>query len=116
MSGGDARDPLEALGRRVEAARRRRDDEAGAGKPPGSAGGGGGAPGVGRVGLELVVAAVAGLLLGIGFDRLFGTKPVGVLVFFVLGIAAGMMNVWRAVMGMGQTVGFKDRHPSQDED
>ncbi|HXQ52265.1 MAG TPA: AtpZ/AtpI family protein [Stellaceae bacterium] len=113
MSGGDSRDPLDALGRRLEAAQRRRDEETGAGKPSGSAGGGRGAPGIGRVGLELIVAAVAGLLLGVGFDRWFGTKPVGLLVFFALGIAAGMLNVWRAVMGMGQAVGLRKKGDDQ---
>lgn len=113
MRDGDGHDPLRQLGERLEAARRKRGGEAGRAPQPGASGGGRGPPGVGRVGLELVVAAVAGLLLGIGIDRWFGTKPAATLILFFLGIAAGMVNVWRAVMGMGQAVGYRRANEKQ---
>ena len=50
---------------------------------------------------ELVAALVVGGGLGWGIDWLFGhfgirTSPVFLLVFFVLGAAAGILNVMRA--------------------
>jgi ATP synthase protein I len=55
----------------------------------------------GRFATELVAALVVGGGLGWGIDWLFGrvgfhTRPVFLLVFFVLGAAAGIRNVMRA--------------------
>ena len=48
-----------------------------------------------RVGVEMVSALVLGLAIGWGLDRWFGTKPIMLAVFVVLGGAAGVLNVWR---------------------
>ena len=48
-----------------------------------------------RLGVEMVSALVVALAIGYGLDRLFGTKPILLLVFLPLGIAAGVLNVWR---------------------
>ena len=45
------------------------------------------------VGLNLVSATFVGLLIGWWLDRWLGTKPWLLLVFLVLGIAAGFKNV-----------------------
>ena len=55
----------------------------------------------GRFATELVAALVVGGGLGWGIDWLFGhfgfhTRPVFLIVFFVLGAAAGIRNVMRA--------------------
>jgi ATP synthase protein I len=50
-----------------------------------------------RVGIELVVALVVGVAIGLGLDRLFGTKPILTVIFFPVGAAAGVWNVWRVV-------------------
>jgi ATP synthase protein I len=69
--------------------------------PPSSAGNagdlGGMSPwGIGlRVGIELVSALVVAVAIGYGLDRLFGTKPILMAVFVLLGGAAGILNVWR---------------------
>jgi F0F1-type ATP synthase assembly protein I len=40
------------------------------------------------------------------------------IVFVLLGIAAGMLNVYRAMTGMGMAVGYggPDRQAARDED
>ena len=38
---------------------------------------------------------IVGVVLGLGFDRWLGTSPWLFLVFFVLGAAAGVLNVYR---------------------
>ena len=55
----------------------------------------------GRFATELVAAVFVGGGLGWGIDWLFGhfgisTRPVFLLVFLLLGIAAGILNVMRA--------------------
>jgi len=48
-----------------------------------------------RVGIELVSALVVAVAIGYGLDYLFGTKPILMAVFVLLGGAAGILNVWR---------------------
>ena len=60
-----------------------------------------------RIGLELVVAVVVGTTIGWALDAWLGTRPWLAIVFFFLGVGAGMVNVWRAVMGMGMAVGYR---------
>jgi ATP synthase protein I len=60
-----------------------------------------------RVGIELVGAIVVAEFIGWAIDKWFGTRPWGMVVFFFLGVAAGMLNVYRAVTGMGGAMGFK---------
>jgi len=50
-----------------------------------------------RVGVELVVGVAVGGGIGWGLDSWLGTRPFLFLLFFLLGAAAGMLNVYRAV-------------------
>lgn len=59
-----------------------------------------------RVGVELVAAMIVGVGGGLLLDRWLGTSPWGLLVMFVLGAAAGVMNVYRAVSGLGFAPGY----------
>ena len=49
-----------------------------------------------RLGADFVAGVVVGIALGWGFDRLFGTAPWGLIVFVLLGFAAGMLSVLRS--------------------
>ena len=60
-----------------------------------------------RVGLELVSALVVGVAIGYLLDRWLGTKPWLLILFFVLGSAAGLLNVFRLTSGLGGTVGYR---------
>ncbi len=48
-----------------------------------------------RIAIDFVVAVVVGFALGLGLDRLLGTKPWFMLVFFFFGIAAAFRNAVR---------------------
>ena len=48
------------------------------------------------VGLSFVLALVIGVAGGVWLDRQFGTSPWGFLAGFVIGVAAGILNVYRA--------------------
>ena len=48
-----------------------------------------------RMVIELVVGMVLGLAIGFGLDALFGTRPVFLVVFALLGFAAGVRTMLR---------------------
>jgi ATP synthase protein I len=49
-----------------------------------------------RLSSELIAGVVVGAMIGWGFDRLLSTSPFGLIVFFLLGFAAGVINVMRS--------------------
>jgi ATP synthase protein I len=50
-----------------------------------------------RVGVEMVAALAVGTGIGWGLDRWLHTLPLFLVVFILLGGAAGIANVWRMV-------------------
>jgi ATP synthase protein I len=60
-----------------------------------------------RIGVELVVAIVVATGLGWAIDRWLGTSPWLTIGMFFLGVAAGMLNVYRAVAGVKTAVGLR---------
>jgi ATP synthase protein I len=60
-----------------------------------------------RIGVELVVAVLVATLLGWGIDRWLGTAPWVAIAGFFLGVAAGMVNVYRAVARIQTPVGMR---------
>jgi ATP synthase protein I len=50
-----------------------------------------------RVGGEVIAAMLVGLAIGWGLDRVFGTRPIFLGLFVLIGGAAGIRNVWRLV-------------------
>ncbi|MCE7030363.1 AtpZ/AtpI family protein [Jiella avicenniae] len=46
---------------------------------------------------EFVAGIVVGAAIGYGIDRLAGTMPLGLVVFLMIGFAAGVRNVLRSV-------------------
>ena len=53
-----------------------------------------------KLGNELVAAVAVGTIIGFILDNWFDTKPVLIIVFFLFGSAAGIMNVFRAAKRM----------------
>jgi ATP synthase protein I len=53
-----------------------------------------------KLSVELVGGVVVGGLIGWALDQLFGTKPILLLVFLVLGAASGIVNVMRTAKAM----------------
>ncbi len=49
-----------------------------------------------RLSSELVAGVLVGAVIGWGFDRLLSTSPWGLIVFLLLGFAAGVVNLMRA--------------------
>ena len=98
-------DPLKELGERLDRARRAQQSSAKRAAP--ETGTNAALAFAWRIGVELVGALVVAIFLGWAVDRWLGTRPWGMIVFFFLGIAAGMLNVYRAVSGLGMKVGYR---------
>lgn len=65
-----------------------------------------------RLGVELVAALAVGVGIGLLLDRWLGTAPWLMLVFILLGMASGLLNVYRVMMRATQVVG----HPREETD
>ena len=48
-----------------------------------------------KLGTELVAAVVVGTIIGFILDSWFDTKPWLIIIFFFLGAAAGMSNIFK---------------------
>ena len=112
--GKDDRTPsLDELGERLRVAREHQEPDR-RGKS-GLTGGPGGMSGVGwafRIGVEMVSALAVGVGIGLLVDWWLGTRPWFLVVFFLLGAGAAILNVYRAAMGYGLAVGY--RKPDED--
>ncbi|MBM3548519.1 MAG: AtpZ/AtpI family protein [Alphaproteobacteria bacterium] len=69
-----------------------------------------------RVSVELVSALAVGVGLGWLLDYWLGTGPWMMVVMFFLGAAAGMLNVYRAVEGLGFGRWSKGSAATKEED
>ena len=63
-----------------------------------------------KSGIELISAIIVALVIGIFLDNYFQSKPIFLIIFLILGFAAGIMNVFRSVKKLGFEVGFKKKN------
>ena len=54
-----------------------------------------------KISTELVASVVVGSTIGYILDSWFDTKPLLIIVFFIIGVVAGILNVFRAAKRMG---------------
>jgi len=53
-----------------------------------------------KISTELVSAVALGTIIGFILDKTFGTKPWLILIFFFIGVIAGIINVIRSAKNM----------------
>ncbi len=53
-----------------------------------------------KMSTEMVAAVVVGTIIGFILDSWFGTKPWLILIFFFVGVIAGILNVFRSAKRM----------------
>lgn len=100
---------LDQLDAKLKAAREHREA---AGRRKGGGSGAGSGSGLGfafRIGVELVSAVAVGVAIGLLLDYWLGTKPWLMVVFFILGSAAGFLNVYRTMRGYGYAAGYREK-------
>ena len=71
-----------------------------------------------KVGVEFVSAVGVGVAIGLLLDYWLETKPWLMIVFFLLGSAAGFLNIFRAMNGYGYASGYcakGDDHKPDDK-
>jgi ATP synthase protein I len=59
-----------------------------------------------KISTELVAAVVVGSTIGFLLDNWFDTKPLLTICFFIMGVAAGILNVFRSAKKMQKN--YKD--------
>ena len=79
----------------IRGSRKAQAGQTGAGSGDGARNASGMARGL-RLSSELVVGVLVGALIGWGIDKLLSSSPWGMIVFLLLGFAAGVRNVIRA--------------------
>jgi ATP synthase protein I len=68
-----------------------------------------------RLGIELLAGMVVGVGIGILLDKWLSTLPLFLIVFFFLGAAAGMFNIYRALKGLGYAMGYEKPKDEETE-
>ena len=53
-----------------------------------------------KISTELVAAVVVGSTIGFILDNWFDTKPILTICFFIIGVAAGILNVFKSAKKM----------------
>ena len=53
-----------------------------------------------KMSTELVSAVAVGTIIGFLLDKTFGTKPWFILIFFFVGVIAGIVNVFKSAKNM----------------
>jgi ATP synthase protein I len=78
----------------------------------------GGMAGIGqavKMGSEFVAGVIVGFVIGYTIDQVFGTKPWGMVIFLLLGFAAGTLNVMRAVGAVGERFPSSGQSDNKDK-
>ncbi|HEU4987773.1 MAG TPA: AtpZ/AtpI family protein [Rhizobiaceae bacterium] len=113
VANGDQPDDLDRRRRELEAAlesRRPRKPDGGEDSKSDGIGGFGNAL---RLSSEFIAGIVVGAGLGWFIDRMAGTSPWGLIVFLLLGFAAGVLNVLRSA---GLVADFGSKAPKRRQD
>ena len=72
-----------------------------------------------RIGTEFIAAILVGAAIGYAIDLGLGTSPWGLLIMFLVGFAAGILNVTREVTAMNKAAPpppGSDLGPDMEED
>ena len=53
-----------------------------------------------KISLDLISPIIVGTLIGLGFDKIFSTKPIFFLIFLLLGIITGFLSVIKSMKSL----------------
>ncbi|MAI76949.1 MAG: hypothetical protein CBC25_06820 [Pelagibacteraceae bacterium TMED65] len=52
--------------------------------------------------MDLVSSIIAGILIGLGLDKFFLTKPIFFIIFLLLGIITGFYNIFKSMQKLNK--------------
>lgn len=109
--------PLKDLDSRLRAARAEQDKGKISSKSKNEAAKAGSGLGLAfRVTADIVAALAVGIVIGVLLDNWLETTPWFLIVFFIFGGAAGVLNVYRTMEGYGYAAGYqKTGTPAKDD-
>jgi len=55
-----------------------------------------------KISTEFIASVVVGSTIGFLLDTWFGTKPLLIICFFFMGVAAGILNIFKAAKKMNE--------------
>ena len=50
-----------------------------------------------KISMDFLSSIIAGVLIGLGIDKVFSTKPIFFIIFLLLGIVSGFYNLYKTV-------------------
>ena len=53
-----------------------------------------------KISLDLISPIIVGILIGLGFDKIFSTKPIFFLIFLLLGIITSFISVIKSMKSL----------------
>ena len=53
-----------------------------------------------KISLDLISPIIVGVLIGLGFDKIFLTKPIFFLIFLLLGIITGFISIIKSMKSL----------------
>ena len=117
MTEPDKPTSLDQLDSRLRQAQARRDAEKddGRGKDGKTVVGSGMGFGL-RIATDILAAMIVGVGVGLLLDGWLGTAPWLLILFFFLGAAAGMLNVYRTATSQGYAVGYVKSSGTKEAD
>ncbi|MAF98567.1 MAG: F0F1 ATP synthase assembly protein I [Micavibrio sp.] len=89
-------DDLEDFEKKLQAARDEHEDKS-AGKTL-------------SAGVEFTAPMIGGMVIGFFLDKWLETGPIFVISLFLLGVGAGILNIYKLSQNIGGTVGFSELH------
>jgi len=54
-----------------------------------------------KISMDLVSSVIAGVLIGLGVDKVFSTKPIFFIIFLLLGIITGFYSLYKSFKKLG---------------
>ena len=55
-----------------------------------------------KMSLDLFSSILVGMMIGLGIDNFFSTKPIFLLIFLVLGIIAGFYSLYKSAQNLNK--------------
>ena len=50
-----------------------------------------------KISMDLISSIIVGVLIGLGIDKIFSTKPIFFIIFLVLGIITGFYSLFKTM-------------------